>query len=139
MSLYKQFKTDPNYESQGITLEYGNTPNGKPIRIKIARAGGSNAKFLKALEIKSKPYRRQLQNETIDPKIADDILMQVFVDSVILDWENVEDENGTALPFNRENCLKLFRDLPDLFADVREQASRSALFRAEIKESATKN
>lgn len=139
MSLYKQFKTDPNYESQGITLEYGNTPNGKPIRIKIARAGGSNSKFLKVLEIKSKPYRRQLQNETIDPKIADNILMEVFAETVVLGWENVEEENGTPMPFTKENCLRLFRDLPDLFADIREQASRAALFKAEIKELSTKN
>jgi hypothetical protein len=139
MSLYKQFKTDENVEQTGVWLEYGPNEKGLPIRIRVARAGGSNTRFTRLVEQKTKPYRRQLQNETLDPKVGDDLFAAIYAESVVLGWENVETEDGKPLPFTRENCLKLFKDLPDLFADIREQSTKSALYRADIREIASKN
>lgn len=138
-SLYKTFATNEQVEKEGVILEYGLNSAGKPIQIRVARAGGSNAKFAKALEAKTRPYRRQIQNETMDKDLELKVFMEVYVDSVILGWENVEDRAGKPLPFNRENCIKLLTDLPDLFHDIREQSQKSALFRAEIREIAAGN
>ncbi|MDX9698647.1 MAG: hypothetical protein RBT55_03655 [Rhodocyclaceae bacterium] len=134
MSLYKLFKTDQNLETDGIFIEYGNASNGAPVRIKIARAGGSNKGFSKALEKATRPYRKAIQSGLLDNATADRLYKDVFADTVVLGWENVEGPDGKALPFNRENVLKLFEDLPDLFADLREQASNVALFREEVLE-----
>lgn len=139
MSLYRQFKTDENVEKSGVWLEYGPNDKGLPIRIRVARAGGANTKFARLLEQKTKPYRRQLQNETLDPKVGDELFADLYAECVVLDWENVDAEDGTSLPFSKENCLKLFKDLPDLFADIREQSNKSALYRADIREIASKN
>lgn len=139
MSLYKTFKTDESIEQAGVILEYGKTADGRPIRIRVARAGGSNLKFAKLLEKKTKPFRRQIQNETLDNALGDELLIQVFAEAVVLGWENVQDENGNDLPFTKENCIKVLTDLPDLFADIREQSSKAVLFRADLKEIAAKN
>ena len=66
MSLYKLFKTDEKLETDGVWLEYGQTEEGKPIRIKIARAGGRNVAFAKALEKATRPYRKAIQTGTLD-------------------------------------------------------------------------
>lgn len=132
--LYAQFTTDAKLEKEGILLEYGTASNGKPIAIRIARAGGANAQYLKRMEALVKPYRRQIQTETIDSKQVDKLIRQVYAETVVLGWENVEGKDGQPLQFTRENCLQLFEDLPDLFADIQEQAQRAALFRAEIRE-----
>lgn len=134
MSLYKLFKTDQNLETDGIFIEYGTNSEGKPIRVKIARAGGSNKAFSKALEKATRPYRKAIQSGLLDNGTADRLYKDVFADTVILGWENVEGPDGKPLPFNRENVLKLFEDLPDLFTDLREQASNVALFREEVLE-----
>lgn len=139
MSLYKQFKTDEKFETEGIIIEYGTGANGKPISFRVARAGGNNQKYLKLLESRTKPYRRQLQNDSLDLKVAEKIFLEVFVDSVLLGWENVEDATGVLLPFTRDNAIKVFTDLPDLYNDLREQAAKSSLFRVEIKEVDAKN
>ena len=65
MSLYKLFKTNENLETDGIWLEYGQTADGKPIRIKIARAGGHNVAFSKALEKATRPYKKAIQTGKI--------------------------------------------------------------------------
>lgn len=135
MSLYKLFKTDENLETDGIWLEYGQNEKGEPIRIKIARAGGHNSAFSKALEKATRPYRKAIQTGMLDNKTADKLYKDVFADTVVLDWINVEGPDGKPMEFKRENVLKLFKDLPDLFADLREQANHVALFRDEVRES----
>ncbi len=151
MSLYSQYTTNSNLEKTGILLEYGFNSKGLPICIRIARAGGSNAAYQKAMETKVKPYRRQIQTETIETEQLQKLIKEVFCATVVLGWENVEapvldtegkptlGEDGNpvmeALPFSYKNALRLFTDLPDLFSDVQDSAQRAALFRAEIRES----
>lgn len=134
MSLYKLFKTNENLETDGIWLEYGQTEKGEPVRIKIARAGGHNVAFSKALEKATRPYKKAIQTGMLDNKTADKLYKEVFADTVVLDWINVEGPDGKPMEFKRENVLKLFEDLPDLFADLREQANNVALFREEVRE-----
>lgn len=137
--LYRTFKTDGDLERAGIWLDYGKTEDDKDIRIKICRSGGSNDRFAKVLDAKFKPYRRALQMETLDNGVADKLLKEVFVETVILDWQNVQDENGQYLAFTPANVIKILTDLPELWRDLREQSGRTALFRQEVEEAAAKN
>lgn len=139
MSLFRLFKTNPNLEREGVLLEYGENSKGKPIGIRIARAGGANVQFQKRLDVLVKPYRRQIQTETIDSKQIEKLMRQVYAETVVLGWENVEDENGDELTFSVDNCVRLFDALPDLFSDIQEQAGKAALFRAELLEAEAKN
>lgn len=132
--LYSQFSTNKDLEADGVWIEYGTTEDGKPIRIKIARAGGNNVAFAKALEKATRPHRRALNAGTLDDQTADRIYKSVFAETVVKDWQNIEDENGEELEFSKDNVLKLFNDLPDLFIDLREQSSNVALFRDEMRE-----
>jgi hypothetical protein len=132
-SPYDLFKTDPMTETEGLTLDYGD------FQIRIARAGGANRGFVRALEARLKPYRRQLQSETLDEQVAERILREVYADHVILGWQGVADGDGKAMAFSRANVLKLLSDLPELFRDLQEQAGRIALFRAQELEDAKGN
>lgn len=139
MSLYTQFKTDGALEKEGILLEYGVTDDGKPITIRIARAGGANKQYERRMEAEVKPYRRMIQNETIENAVIQRILKKVYAETIVLGWENVQGQDGKPMAFNVENCIQLFEDLPDLFRDIQEQSQRAALFRAEIREADAKN
>lgn len=134
-NLYKLFKTDENLEKDGVWLQYGETEDGQPIRIRIARAGGGNTKFAKELEKRTRPYRKALQNGTLDDKTADRIYKEVYAETVVLEWQNITDQDGNLLDFSVENILKVFKDLPDLFRDIQEQSNNVAIFREEMRES----
>lgn len=138
-SLFRQFRTDASLEKVGIILEYGQTASGANIGIRIARAGGANDAYTKALEAKVKPYRRQIQTETVDRKLLERLMREVYAETVVLGWENVEEEDGTPIMFSRAACLDLFERLPDLYQDIQEQANKSVLFRAEVMEAEAKN
>jgi hypothetical protein len=138
-SLYKTFRTDPSFETAGISLNYGENSKGEAIEIRIARAGGANKKYLERMEAKTKPLRRQIQTETVSRAALDAVVREVFAETVVLGWSGVEDENGKPLTFSKEACIKVFTDLPDLFLDIQEQAQKSVLFRAEVMEADAKN
>jgi len=143
--LYKQFKTDKSIETAGVWLEYGENAQGKPVRIRIARAGGANEQFSKTLDRLTKPVRRAIQTETLSQKQGRKMMIEAYAQSVVLGWENVdieESENGPEIknaPFTKENVIRLFTDLPDLFDDIQEQARKSALFQEDILEVSAKN
>jgi len=132
-NLRKLFGTSKSLETEGIWIEYGGSSDA-PIRIRVARAGGANKNFSKTFERLSRPYQRAFQTKTIDPELAERLLAEVYATAVVLEWQNVTDDEGKAIPLSKETALKLFLELPDLFADLREQASNMALFREEILE-----
>jgi hypothetical protein len=127
MSLYKKFATDENAEAgEGIVLDYGDG-----VKIRIHRAGGGNKAFARILEAKTKPYRRQIDNGTIDQDVMRRLMAEIYAKSVIIGWEGVTDEDDHPLAFTEENVVKVLLDLPDLFRDIQEAASNAALFRAD--------
>lgn len=130
--LYSQFKTSDNLEKTGVWLQYGEE-GGKPVRIRIARAGGGNVAYRKALDKVTRPHKKAIQMETLSPEMNKKLLMEVYADTVILGWENINDENGTPMGFNRDNVMKLLGDLPDIFDDIVAQAQTMAIFRDEEK------
>jgi hypothetical protein len=139
MSLYKQFATNTDLEKRGIYLDFGPNSKGQPTRFLVARAGGANSAYLKAMEHKVKPIKRQIQNETIELAQIERLTMEVYCQTVVLGWEGVEDAEGNPLPHSYENAVKLFTDLPDLFKDIQEQAAKSALFRQALLEADSGN
>lgn len=134
MNPYAMFKTNPTAEvEQGITLDYG------AFSIRIARAGGANRKFGQVLAQKLKPYRRQLENDTMDDAVASRLMAEAYAEAVVLGWDNVTDAQGNPMAFSRDACVQLLTDLPELFADIQEQSRRAANFRREERDDAAKN
>lgn len=132
--LYQAFETNKDLESSGIELDYGKNSKGEPIRIKIARAGGANKRFAKVLDRLLRPYKRQLANDQLSDDVAKEVMIQAYADSVVLGWEGVEDREGNPMEFSRDNVVRLFNDLPELFLDVQQQSQKSALFLVDILE-----
>jgi hypothetical protein len=141
MNLYDQFATDAQMEKQGIIIDYG--PNADlpkvdgeapHILFRIARAGGANQTFNKVLERLTRPHRRMIQSGHMDTVLADQLYEQAFIESILLGWDNVTNKAGEPLPYSKLNAAQLFKDLPELYRDLREQANNSSLFREEQRE-----
>lgn len=136
-NLYKKFKTNSKLEIEGIIAEYADGTDA-PASFKLARAGGGNVNFAKAMERAGRPYRRAILSGNLDAKVAEKMYREVFAETVILGWSNVEGADG-PIAFSKDNAVKLLEDLPDLYADLREQANDASLFREEVLEAALGN
>ncbi len=139
MSLYEQFSMDHDAEVHGVLLDYGSAG-----RIRIARAGGKNIKFQRRVEAFQKRYKRQLDLEVLEDEIATRELISIYADTIVLGWESGDVEkpkvgvipgpDGKDLKFTRDAVVKLLGDLPDLFADIRNQSMQLSLFREAVKQ-----
>lgn len=128
MGTYKQFKTNDKFEQGGVILDLGDA--GK---FRLARAGGTNKKYQQRLEALMRPHRRALNAGTLSNDVAESVLLEVIVDSVVLGWEGVTGPDGKELPFTKDNAKKLFEDLPDLFATIRDAAGDSGIFKEDVE------
>ena len=149
MNMYDQFGVDQNLETSGIWIDYDS------FRVLVARAGGSNKKYMSYAELKTKPFRRALQAGTMTNERSQALLYDIYAKTVILDWETadgvdekdgltkwkkgIQDREGNILPVTPENLIATFKALPDLFTDLQQAAESMSLFRKEEVEADAKN
>jgi hypothetical protein len=144
-SAYKLFANDKSTEQEGILINYGD------FRLRIARAGGANQKFRRLLQAKLKPYRHQIDNDTMDEAVSEQLLRAAYAEAVILGWESRVETNGVEtwepwletpdgrVEYSTAACVKVLNDLPELFRDVQTMAGKSANFRRAEEEEDAKN
>lgn len=125
-SIFDLFATDQKSEVEGVV--YNVTPE---ISFTLARAGGANMRYSKVLAARMRPYTRQITDESIDLDLVNDILIEVFAETVILGWKGITDAEDKEISFTVQNAIALFKQLPDLFTDVREYAGKMANYRAQ--------
>lgn len=128
-TIYDKFGTDKKAEQEGIVLDYGDG-----MEIRIARAGGSNVKFEKAVQAKMRKYGLQAKHDLLEPEQQREIFREVLAETVVLGWQGFTDREGNTLAFTKENVIQVFTDLPDLFDDVLEQSRKSSLFKQNLLE-----
>lgn len=142
---YALFKTDEKAEKEvGVILDYGD------FGYRIARAGGSNKKFGKLLDKRLEPFRRQMLTNTMDEGVATKIMIETYVDAIILEplvkgddgvlsKKGLLDKDGNVLDGTKEEMIAQFTELPELFRDIQTQANQVALFRAAELDADIKN
>lgn len=126
MSLYKQFKTDQTAETEGTVLQYLDG-----VEITVARAGGANKRFQRAMDEYQRKFGRQIKAGILPEEVGQHELAKIYASHVILGWENVTDENGFEMSFTHANVVKLLMDLPDLFTDIIRATSDFQTFKEE--------
>lgn len=139
-SLHKQFKMNTVKEHDGVSVSpAGANEDGTVPTFVLARMGPMNKRYQKTLERVTQPFKRQLELQTIDPKKADELVMQVFVNSILMSWTDVQNEKGEAIAFNADNAIQLFVQLPDLYFELQKAAQNAALYRLDEIEESAKN
>lgn len=142
---YEMFDQDENLEQNGVYIEY-------PLfRVLVARAGGSNKRYTKALMQKAKPYRRAIQTETLGEEIGDALMVSTFAEACVLSWDTREtpdgewkrgtmhDVNGNVTTFSGDAVKQLFKARPELYKALQEDSNRAALYRREVRDNDSGN
>lgn len=126
------FRPSEELERQGVWLDYGD------FRIRITRAGSTNAKLKRVMEQKMRPHRRAQATDTLSEKIATRIMCEAWAEAVILGWDSplgagVIPYKGKPYSFSVDNARALMEDLPELFSDIRDQSTTLGLFLEDVE------
>lgn len=130
--LWDRYKTDGVCETEGVWVPYQGG-----VELLLARAGGSNLKYKRAVEKFARQKKREIDQGTLTEEDTLPIFRKVYARTVVLGWRTctgktetgellyeptVENIDGHPMAFNERNCIKLFEDLPDFFASVQSDA-----------------
>ena len=117
-NLDKHFKTDASLERDGVDFALDDKTS-----FRVRRFNSQNPRVKAAMAAYYKPFARQVELGTLPQEKNDEITMKLFIDVCLASWEGVEDEQGKAIECNKENALKLFKSLPDLFESLWKYAN----------------
>lgn len=126
-NLDKLFKTDSELEKEGVDFALDDKTS-----FKIRRFNSQNPKIKAAMASYYKPYARQIEMGTLPTEKSDEITMKLFIDVCLASWTGIEDEAGKPIECNKENALKLFKSLPDLFDTLWKHAQNFENYKEEL-------
>ena len=125
-NLDKFFKASSELESEGVDFDIDDK-----ISFKVRRFGSNNPRIKAALATYYKPYARQVEMGTLAAEKSLEINIKLFIDCSLVSWTGIE-EDGVAVEFSKENALKLFKRLPDLFETLWKHANTFENYKEEV-------
>lgn len=129
-TIYDVYGSDASAEVNGVWREYGPNSKGNPFRIKVARAGGDNIAYVRALEKHTAPYKNKIKSKQLTAEENRTIMSKVYAEAICKDWEGAENRQGKDVPFSREQVERTLYELPNLANLVIEDANEPSIFQA---------
>lgn len=97
---------------EGIWID--NIPDMGDLRLKVRPIGNPDYRRVYSQLFKAVP-RSQKRGGEVDFDVSQQITARALADTVLLDWDGIEDDNGKPLPYSPETAKKLLLD-PELTA-----------------------
>jgi hypothetical protein len=140
--LFKKYSTDKVKETEGAQVKLSDLQNedGTYPIFYLARMGKSNKNYIKEINYLLDKHRT-VDGEILvndEDKSADELL-DVFVKTILVNWENVKDLEDNNIPFSKEKAKELLKEMPDLYDRLNKEAARIENFSKELIESKIKN
>lgn len=142
MSIYNSFKTNEKAELEGLDLVYNFKPeyknsDGTWPTFKVRRAGGANSKdYDLARERARRPYK---DKDVLDDLEARAILLDAFLDAILISWENIPGADGVYIPYSYQAAKAFFKEVPELFLELNSKLYQRDLFQDKILKVEAKN
>ena len=134
MARLTSLRTDAKKSVEGIWRPFD-------LGIEFLIAKKPNAKYEEKLAVLSEPYISQIHSGTLSPEVDRDLTMQAVIGTVLLDWKNVDDEEGNPIPCTPEVAYETLKQevYEDVYNWILMTAHNTALFRMAITEGTVKN
>lgn len=126
-NLDKHFRTNSGLEKDGVEFALDDKTS-----FLIRRFNSQNPRVKAAMAAYYKPYARQVELGTLPQEKSDEITMKLFIDVCLASWQGIEDEKGNPIECNKENALKIFKSLPDLFDSLWKHANDFVNYKEDV-------
>lgn len=117
----KDAKVDTERAEAGAWVE--NIPDMEGLRLKVRGANNRDWRRLQTKLIQAVPRKRRMSGN-LDPDDSDNITNHCLLNTCLLDWEGLEDDEDKPLPYSKEMATKFMTD-PD-YRRIRDAVSWAA-------------
>jgi len=134
MDFRHMYGFDKDKAEDGVWVDLG-LDDGSRVRIgKIGRMA-----YGKSLDRYGRKYQKIVRlGQSIPLEDATKMIIQVYADTVVLDWENIRID-GKPLPYTRDNAVWLLTEFPDFRTFVEAHANDNELFQDQDFDADSKN
>lgn len=134
MANIEKIKTDLQKQTKGVWVDFA-----LGIELKIARA--RNPKYTEMVRNLTEHLRIKIRDDSIEIDELNEVLLKVRARTILLDWKNIEDKDGVAIPYSPEKAEEFFRDpeLQDFYKFVQIVSDDADQYRKELIEGIEKN
>jgi hypothetical protein len=99
-------KIDIQKRDHGAWMD--NLPDAGDLRVKVRGVGNRDWDRLQNKLLAAVPRAKKMNG--LDPEERDRIYPILLVKTILLDWENLEDDDGNPIPYSQEKALELLTD-----------------------------
>ncbi len=125
--------TDEKLETEGV---WRNLQEGGRVLVGRYKSTTYNA----ALREKLKPLVAKLANESeIDPAAFEDAVLQASAETILLGWDDIQDDDGEELAYTTELALYYLRNAKDFREEVLGLSQQREAYSKAFQEHATGN
>ena len=117
------FKLDDKAIEDGIDFFLGD------IVFKIRYFNPRSHRVKAAMAKYYKPHARQVELGTLPAEKEREIQINLFLDICLVKWDGLVDDKMAPIPYSRENALKVFDRLPELFDTLWRYANDFSSFK----------
>jgi hypothetical protein len=130
-SITQTYGRDEKLEKEGVNLVI-QIDSQRSITFRIARAGGSNDRFHASFAKRMAGISTPVIFDNLPPDQRRKIWQEVYLDSVILGWEGVLDDQENPVPFTRENVLDFFEQYAEIWELVWSHSREFSNFKEKV-------
>ena len=127
--LAKQFSSSKTLSQKGIwvSVDVGR-PDGVKPRFLIGRMGITNPKWSDSAAQSFRDAKTRIQAGAMSAEESRLRAVTVFANTVLFDWENIEDDDGTPIPYTPEEGIKALSKMDRLYDILLDEAQTDANF-----------
>ena len=128
MNMKKAFHVNEDASENGVWFPY------EDAEFLVART--KSQKYRNEIERVSRRYRRQIEMGTLSRTKSEEIVSRAMANTILNGWRGrvALDDDGTDLPYSRENAFRLLNEFPDFRELVSNWAADLEAFQSEEKE-----
>ena len=129
MSLYTQNYVSKKSAKDGVWVEMFCGEGVPNARFKLAyRCFSTNPDYGAAFTKVIVDNRSKVEEGALSKAEDDHLMLCLFCEYILLDWEGVADLKEKEIPFNKENAIRVMTDLPPVYDYLKQRSVEISLF-----------
>ena len=129
----KQFKQDGTAANEGVWFTYPANKDGTIPRVRLAREGRSNKRWLSTF----RDVTKDLDTDNLSAEEDFATGVEVFCKAVLLEWEHIQpNDDGVEVPSETPRFIAMLSDpdWTDFYTDLKDKANLRDNFKKKEKE-----
>lgn len=131
LDLSKEYNTDEKKELEGVW-----EPVGGDAELLIA--AWNNPAFDKLFSNQPRQVRRRIDRGKMSDEEDRKIMIQIVVDTILLDWKNLTD-GGKTVKYTRDNAVSMMTKYPKFYREIVVLANDESRYQHDDEEENEKN